>query len=111
MARIDDSGWVTAYYANPATGKVEKHRLSTITYHEATHAQAINDGKNRVKKVLSGEEHLWSLEPPIEPVEIEDMTPGGFEAMLKETSPSNPPPAIETSAPDPLRRGPRRRAA
>lgn len=104
-------GFVTAWYTNPKTGKVEKHRMTSMNFIEATEARWIGDGSNNVEKAVNPEAHLWSMEQPTEPVDIIDKTTAPFEALLQATTGSNPPPAIETRSPDPLKRTPRRRAA
>lgn len=110
MARFSETGWVDCFYANPKTGKVEKHRLSTVSFEEATRPRRIGDGSNRVETIASGEEHLWTLDPP-DGAEIVDLSPASFEQILSETAPASPPQAAPTNAVDPLRRGPRRKAA
>jgi hypothetical protein len=80
MARTDK---VTCYYANPATGVVEKHELSSISWQEATRGHMVER-----KRIMSGEEHLWTLEPPkgTKADEILDLSPTPFEVRVVESS-------------------------
>ena len=80
MARTDK---VICYYANPVSGKVEKHELSSISYEEATRGHVIER-----KRIMSGEEHLWTLEPPkgVKSDDILDLSPVPFEVRVVEST-------------------------
>lgn len=100
-----ETGFVTAYYRNPKTGKTEMHRLTSITWEEATSPVPVGDGSNHVRQVTHDEKALWSREPPKDE-EIVDMTPGSFEELLQHSIQSAPPPSV-ASRPISSRMGPR----
>lgn len=100
MPQDYDKSLVIAYYRNPKTGKVEKRQMTSVTYEEASRPMMV--GRERV---TSGEEDLWSLEPPedVDPRDIVDLTPQPF---LMEIPPPQPPPAFPTRSPEVLKRTP-----
>jgi hypothetical protein len=85
---------VIAYYANPETGKVEKHEMTSVTYEEASRAKTIQGPRGRPIVHKNGEEHLWALEPPkgTKPEDIVDFTPMPFDVRAMDSA---PPPALQ----------------
>lgn len=98
MTQANDPSLVIAYYRNPKSGKVECHQMQSVIFEEASRPMMV--GMDRVE---SGEESLWTLEPPedVDPRDIVDYTPQPFRA---EIPPAQPPPAFSTRSPEILKR-------
>jgi hypothetical protein len=98
MTQTNDPSLIIAYYRNPKTNRVEKHLMQTVIFEEASRPMMVGN-----ERVTSGEEDLWTLEPPedIDPREIQDLTPQPF---VTEVASGQPPPAFPTRAPEILKR-------
>jgi hypothetical protein len=94
---------VIAYYANPETGKVEKHEMTSVTYEEASRAKTIQGPRGRPVVHKNGEEHLWvranddgsmpaGFAKGTKPEDIVDFTPMPFDVKAMDSA---PPPALQ----------------
>lgn len=93
MPRVSTSK-VICYFANPATGKVEKHEMTSVGFEEASRPKFLQNKQGRPYKHVNGEEHLWSLEPPkgTKVEDIVDFTPMPFDVKAMDSA---PPPALQ----------------
>jgi hypothetical protein len=97
MSQGRDPSVVHAWYKNPATGKTEVYELPSIVYEEASRGRWVEN-----TFVVPHDADAWSQEQPegVAPADIIDHRPKPMESL---TRPAQPPPALPTRSPEPLR--------